>query len=61
MIPVSVPFVWYGLFNGAIASEIYSAVLPEIKMAAAKTDVVLIVSLYVTDVGIKATTRHDFK
>jgi hypothetical protein len=30
-------------------------------MAAAKTDVVLIVSLYVTDVGIKAATRHDFK
>ena len=29
-------------------------------MAAAKTDVVLIVSLYVTDVGIKAATRQDF-
>ncbi len=30
-------------------------------MASAKTDVVLIVRLYVTDVGIKAVTRHDFK
>jgi hypothetical protein len=37
------------------------AVLPEIKIAAAKTDVALIVTLYVTDVGIKAATRHDFK
>jgi hypothetical protein len=56
MIPVSIayPCFRYGLFDGAIADEIYRAILPEIKMAAIKTDVALIVSLYVTYYGIKA-------
>jgi hypothetical protein len=36
-------------------------VLPEIKMTAVETDVALIISLYVADVGIKAATRHYFK